>query len=81
MEEHQEFQMKETNNTITQKTDLGYDSWILPYPKKKENHIVEVELEETIKFHRSGVIDKVSIEEQKIILLAPTLIEYDEANY
>ena len=80
MEEQQEFQIKETNNTITQKTDMAYEIWILDYPKKKEKDVVEEEVFKVHKLKKSGQVDSISIEEQKIILLAPTLIEFDHTN-
>lgn len=66
--------MKETNNTINQKIDLAYTFWIQDYPKKKEKDVVEVKYEDSIKFKRGNVVDKISIEEQKVLLLAPTII-------
>jgi hypothetical protein len=63
MEEQQEFQIKETNNTITQKTDMAFDIWILDYPKKKEKDVVEEEVIKVHKLRKSGVVDSISIEE------------------
>lgn len=74
MKEKQELEIKETNNTIWQKMDLAYSLWILDYPKKKEKDMVEEVVNKVNKIKRSGVVEKLSIEEQKVILMAPTII-------
>ena len=72
-ENHDEFEIKENTNTIIKKADLAYAFWILDYPKKKEKDVIQ-EIDTTPTFRRFGEVTKLSIEEQKQIILAPTLI-------
>jgi len=60
---------------------MAYGLWILDYPKKKEKDVDSFAKKEIPKFQRSGLLENLSIEEQKLLLLAPTLIEYDEENF